>query len=41
MKIKLINYFFYDIAEYEAYKPIIKVVFASILINLIVVLFCL
>ena len=41
MKNKLINYFFDDIEEYEAYKPIIKLLSTLGLINLIVALLCL
>jgi hypothetical protein len=41
MKNKLINYFFDDTEEYEAYKPIIKLLSTLGLINLIVALLCL
>lgn len=41
MKNKLINYFFDDIEEYEAYKPYLFLLGASVLFNLIVNLLCL
>ena len=41
MKNKLINYFFDDMEEYEAYKPILKLLSRLALINLIVALLCL
>ena len=41
MKNKLINYFFEDTEEYEAYKPFIKLLSTLLLVNLIVALLCL